>query len=476
MTQYEACNESRNRRDNFRHEIRYIKFKGKNMIIEKNQSSNPNGDSPSQEGADQTLSKKSLLKEAKARLTSKEILTYSVLMFVALVLVFISWRWSVGFASIGIYLRHRAIANHHKVVFRERWASGSDSNPKAQATRKATIFKRVLFWVFVAWGIFGVCMLLFSIAPGMSVEKILGVMVGYSVLFFAPAYFACRKLEPSYTLNLLFSSQRRTEFRAYEKKEKAFELQRRMEDAEIDRAMAEQEERDKSEDKVKAQEVAQRKQEDAAEKAAYQSKIKQRQEEFLLQVRSNCSHEPVVSTILGGSGFGLAKGDVVLVTCQKNGIALSNIEVQQELNISYSKLINAEVTGPGTEKSDAGFIGGGFGPEGAVKGILIASVINALTSKRTTNTFLRLSTSKAEVHLHISSLDPAQLRLILSPAFVQMEANRQIYNARQSPNKDILSNEIKTLHQMHRDGTLSDEEFTLAKRKVLMYTADSEVS
>ena len=440
------------------------------MVIEKNQSANPNSDSPTQEGNGRTPSNKSLLKEAKARLTSGEISTHLIFMFVALVLVFISWPLSMVFACLTIYLRHRAIENHQKAILRESWALGRDSHPESKAMRQSTTFRRFLFWVFVAWCVFGVCVLLFSIAPGMPVEEISVPIVGCAILFFAPAYFACRKLEPSYNLALLFSSQRRTEFRAYEKEKKALELLWRKEDALIDRAVAELEERDRAEDKVKSQEVARRKQEDAAEKAAYQSKIKQRQEEFLLQVRRNCSHEPVVATILGGSGFGLAKGGVVLVTCQENGIALSKIECQQELNISYLELINAEVTGPGTEKSDAGFIGGGFGLEGAVKGILIASVINALTSKRATNTFLRLSTNKAEVHLHISTLDPAQLRLILSPAFVQMEANRQIPNARQSPTEDMLSSEIQTLHQMHCDGILSDEEFALAKRKVLMNT------
>jgi len=450
------------------------------MAIEKSQLVNPNSDSPSHEGTSSMPSKKSLLKDAKARLTSGEISTHSVLIFATLVLAFISWPWSVVFASLTIYLRHRIIENHKKAVLRERWKLSTDSHPELQATRQSTTFKRLLFWVFVAWCVLGVCVLLFSIAPGMPIGKIIVPIVGCAIFFFAPAYFACRKLEPSYTLALIFSSQRRTEFRAYEKEEKASELRRRKENAVIDRAIAEQEARDEAErlaqraeklsvDKVKAQEVTLRKQTDAAEKAAYQSKIKQRQEEFLLHVRSNCSHEPVVAKILGGSGFDLAKGDVVLITCQENGIALSKIEVQQELNIPYLELANAEVTGPGTERSDAGFIGGGFGLEGAVKGILIASVINTLTSKRTTNTFLRLSTSKAEVYLHISTLDPAQLRLILSPAFVQMEANRQIPNSRQSPTEDMLSSEIQTLHQMHHDGILSDEEFALAKRKVLVH-------
>ncbi len=181
-------------------------------------------------------------------------------------------------------------------------------------------------------------------------------------------------------------------------------------------------------------------------------------------LENTAGHKPILATVLGGSGFVLVKDKVVFISRRKDTVAISNPESLQEDTIKFSDIMNIDIFGPGTEHSNAGVVGGGFGVEGALKGILVASAINALMSKSKTNTFLRLSTAKAEIFFHMTTLEPTDLRMILSPAIVQLEARR---DRTQAKSMDSVSDEIAKLHRMLQDGVLTAEEFTAAKNRVL---------
>ena len=193
-----------------------------------------------------------------------------------------------------------------------------------------------------------------------------------------------------------------------------------------------------------------------------------KQKELKLEsIRSQCNHEPVVANVMGGSGWNFIKGEELLLSIRAESIHLCNILTMKEINILFPELVGAEVTGPGTETSNAGIIGGGFGIEGAAKGILAATVINVLTTRTKTNTYLRLSTSSAEMMLHITALDPTELRLLLSSAFVKIEANKKNEATQKSHSDTMLSDEIVKLHRMFQGGILTEEEFVLAKTGLL---------
>lgn len=338
--------------------------------------------------------------------------------------------------------------------------------------RPVVTIRRALFWASVAWFTFGILlMLILYIEPGKFTEGRLFGLFLLIVFFPVPAYFACRKLEPAYTLALLFSDRRRTEFQAREKEDQSLAVKLKIKRDMQAQVIAEQREKDRAlraQEKAKEMVLLRAKENDDRELLAVKKKeVAENIQHFLTSLREKCGHEPVVATVQGGSGMPVLRGEVVWLGCRDNCIAVSRIDAQQDFAIPYADLVSIEVHGPGTESSNAGIWGGGFGFEGAMKGILIASVINWLTSRRATNTFVRIATSKAEVLLHTSTLEPSQLRLILSPAFVQVEANRQVPHPRQGGNENLLSNEIKKLHRMRRDGALSEEEFTLAKAKLL---------
>ncbi len=119
-----------------------------------------------------------------------------------------------------------------------------------------------------------------------------------------------------------------------------------------------------------------------------------------------------------------------------------------------------EITGPGTQAHNGAVIGGGFGLRGAVKGMLEAAAINALTSRTTTNTFLRLATSDAEVFLHTSAVEPASLRMSMSRAIMGMDAGR-------TGDTGTLPAQLRELDKLRKEGVLSEDEFRAAKRRLL---------
>lgn len=174
-------------------------------------------------------------------------------------------------------------------------------------------------------------------------------------------------------------------------------------------------------------------------------------------------HTPLSATFLGGAGIDIEKGAAVYIGSTAEKFVIINTIEDNEFKISISEISKIEISGPGTETSNAGLIGGGFGLEGAVKGMLAAAVVNAVTTKSTTNTFLRITTHSAEVNFHFNDQEPSGLRLTLSPLFVAVESR----NASISKNVVSFSDEILKLQSLKENGAISDEEFTLAKQKLL---------
>jgi hypothetical protein len=65
------------------------------------------------------------------------------------------------------------------------------------------------------------------------------------------------------------------------------------------------------------------------------------------------------------------------------------------LRIPYSAIDDLEFSGPGKVTTGGGFIGGGFGLSGAAKGMIAASVLNALTTKTKIHTMIRCECSSS---------------------------------------------------------------------------------
>lgn len=174
-------------------------------------------------------------------------------------------------------------------------------------------------------------------------------------------------------------------------------------------------------------------------------------------------HPPLLAVHLGGSGTKTPASETVYIGSTNDSLVICHATKEHDFEFPLTELLAIEVSGPGTETKNAGIIGGGFGLEGAVKGMIAAALVNAATTRTTTNTFLRITTSKSEALFHFNDQEPSTLRLTLSHLFVAAEANK----ASKSVSMNSISDEITKLQSLKEAGVLNEEEFTSAKQKLL---------
>jgi hypothetical protein len=132
-------------------------------------------------------------------------------------------------------------------------------------------------------------------------------------------------------------------------------------------------------------------------------------------------HETVLEgcTYLGGCSYPLAPGDSATLSF---GTAALSIRLPDgaSFSVPYVELASIDISGPGTTTTGGSFMGGGFGVEGALEGIAIATVLNTLTTKSKVHTFVSLITNIGELHLHYRGMEPGALRVALAPIYATL--------------------------------------------------------
>jgi hypothetical protein len=170
-------------------------------------------------------------------------------------------------------------------------------------------------------------------------------------------------------------------------------------------------------------------------------------------------------TLLGGYGFHapLAGGSEcrMIFLDVEAWITLSSSLVPL-LRIPYSAIEGLEFSGPGKVTTGGGFIGGGFGLSGAAKGMIAASVLNALTTKTKIHTMIRCECEDLELFFFYSTQTPDQLRIGLSEVLGKLRHPPQAIPA----SNDLLG-KIERLIELRSGGLLSEEEFVRLKEKLI---------
>lgn len=154
--------------------------------------------------------------------------------------------------------------------------------------------------------------------------------------------------------------------------------------------------------------------------------------------------------------------DRVLITPAASSVILTQIE--------YVEALALRVDGPGAISRGGGFFGGGFGLAGAAEGMIIASVLNALTTRTTIQTIVEVQDRTRDFIFFSDKETPEQLRLRLRPVEARL---RQLADGRdrqqQSPSPSEVDplERLERLGQLQRQGVLTDDEFEAAKREIL---------
>lgn len=128
----------------------------------------------------------------------------------------------------------------------------------------------------------------------------------------------------------------------------------------------------------------------------------------------------------------------------------------------YSDVIVVQLAGPGKVTTGGGFVGGGFGVKGALEGMAIASVLNALTTRTNILTLIELQDTKRDLILSNTSVTPDELRLILMPVYAKL---RHVSDAGHT--KASAVEQLQQLSELRSTGILTPEEFENAKRAIL---------
>lgn len=165
-------------------------------------------------------------------------------------------------------------------------------------------------------------------------------------------------------------------------------------------------------------------------------------------------------TVVGGSGLGLAPSSVCTLSVRPEALDIM-VESPHAASvlIPYREITALELGGG---QKSGGFLGGGFGLQGAAEGMAVASVLNSLTSS--INTMLRIGSTNGEVVLHHGRQSPESIRNVLSPLWIRYEAAQRAASTPASEDPVAL---LQRLGELHGAGVLSDEEFQAKKKELL---------
>ena len=127
-----------------------------------------------------------------------------------------------------------------------------------------------------------------------------------------------------------------------------------------------------------------------------------------------------------------------------------------------------QVGGPGKVTTGGGFIGGGLGVKGSAEGMLIAEVLNRLTSRTHARTLVEIQTADVAVVLVSDQLTIDQVQEALRPAYWRLRtAQSASLQVPASDERTDVVGALERLAKLHQSGLLTDDEFRQAKALAL---------
>ena len=119
------------------------------------------------------------------------------------------------------------------------------------------------------------------------------------------------------------------------------------------------------------------------------------------------------------------------------GLRIRDGADSKEFGIRYEEVDYVHISGRGTvtRTTSAGLVGGGFGIQGALEGMALASVVNAVTRKTTstTDTVIDFKAGVRRIVLRHNIFDPTYLRVLLAPSFDRIQKSKTAIPSSGSP-------------------------------------------
>jgi hypothetical protein len=169
--------------------------------------------------------------------------------------------------------------------------------------------------------------------------------------------------------------------------------------------------------------------------------------------------------VLGGYGHSLTEKGRCTVAFAVDEIVVCGLS-GESMKARYDGA-GIEVGGPGAITRGGRFFGGGFGAKGAVEGMLVASVLNSVTTKTEFQTVVGITTTDWQLILLSDRTTPDRLRIEFAPVFGRIRSRQTAAAKPTGGRPDDLAGQIARLPDLHTSGALTEEEFANAKRRLI---------
>jgi hypothetical protein len=186
--------------------------------------------------------------------------------------------------------------------------------------------------------------------------------------------------------------------------------------------------------------------------------------DFTISSQGNVALDTVY---LGGAGIPLRVYEKSTLIVSQKGFFIGQ-DGNDLWTKSFENLRGIQITGEGLFQTGGGWIGGGFGVSGALKGAAFASVMNALTTRTHNDCYFRFVYPGVDGTFQILSHTPRNLEIALSGIRNWLETKEPEFTSKVSTQAGISTAEqLEILNSLREKKVLSDEEFSSEKKRIL---------
>ena len=175
----------------------------------------------------------------------------------------------------------------------------------------------------------------------------------------------------------------------------------------------------------------------------------------------------IETVYLGGAGVPLKTYEKSTLIVSRKGFSIGqgggSIWIQ-----SFEGLNGIQITGEGLYQTGGGWVGGGFGISGALKGAAFASVMNALTTRTHNDCYFRFVYTGTDATFQVLSHTPRNLEIALSGVRNWLETRNPVSAlSTQATSSTPRVEQLEKLHLLFEKGILSEAEYTAEKNRIL---------
>jgi len=175
----------------------------------------------------------------------------------------------------------------------------------------------------------------------------------------------------------------------------------------------------------------------------------------------------IEGVFIGGAGVPLTRNEEVTIRADDAGFTISQGErgIWQK---SYEGLTGLQASGEGVFQSGGGWVGGGFGISGALKGAAFASIMNSLTTRTHIDCLVRFVYPGVDASFKVLSHTPEDLQIALSGVRNWLETSSKTHMAEVSSQMTPLHavEELERYWSLYEKGAISREEFDKQKARL----------